>query len=776
MESALDVLAEKAARKGLDLSYSCAPGVPVTIIGDLTRLRQVITNLLSNSCKFTQKGQVILHVEARVVDERMAAGTAAGVSSWATPGTASPGKATRSPPSRNSPLLKGGVGSPPGSLSTIAGAAANNHDSQPAALAASSLLRGNGQEDDEGVVGDDGQDSRSGISSSARRMRTAPGRGSDSSAPTTTKPAADATQLYELHFTVSDSGIGVPSHLLHRLFKSFSQVDVDVARKYGGTGLGLAISKQLCELMKGTMWAESKHMHGSVFHFTVRVPGKFERSVPAYLKGPSVQLAQKRCMIVKANSKVSAMIAATMSDWGLLPTMVRTPEEALAVMHHEANLNPPRFFDAFIIDSNIIRRQALEEEDARPIPTEPAPEQNYVVGYEDDNDDDAAGDEEEVCNDLLQTALAPPGTSASSLQLPTTGTMRAPSSSPPSAHSESRPDSPISPQSLEGSESGAPNGRPPAKARPMGLHLARAIRMMYQRQLAWAQANAAAAAAASAAPNAPSSDPLNSPPESILSSPPGSGSVPSTVLPPRPCVLLVMPLSERRQKRAQHHGDVIDFVLNQPLKPAKLFAALFTFFRARPLGGLRSSTQRSQLGLFQGAQSQPGSNFDEGSSQGSMRGDSPTSMATSNNPLASPPFDGDAQGGSDHGGIAPFASMFHQIDATSVEQLTDDGTVDSDLRGDDSAGRANTSRRSTGGLASASSETAAPARSSHATTGFKPSASLQPAGSPQTGSGQPSTNSSPSQGSRSVGLSSDKLGRRYPLRILVSVDTAAQNT
>src|SRR6266542_4316435 len=77
--------------------------------------------------------------------------------------------------------------------------------------------------------------------------------------------------LIDLHFTVRDTGIGIPPDRLSRLFKPFSQVDSSTTRRYGGTGLGLAICKRLCELMGGGIHVESTPGFGSAFHFTTQV-------------------------------------------------------------------------------------------------------------------------------------------------------------------------------------------------------------------------------------------------------------------------------------------------------------------------------------------------------------------------------------------------------------------------------------------------------------------------------------------------------------------------
>ena len=76
-------------------------------------------------------------------------------------------------------------------------------------------------------------------------------------------------ETFELTFAVRDTGIGIASGEINKLFKTFSQVDGSITRKYGGTGLGLVISKQLVEMMGGKMWVESVNDKGSVFYFTI---------------------------------------------------------------------------------------------------------------------------------------------------------------------------------------------------------------------------------------------------------------------------------------------------------------------------------------------------------------------------------------------------------------------------------------------------------------------------------------------------------------------------
>ena len=149
-----DVTVIKATEKGLEMVFDIDSGVPSQLLGDPTRLQQILINLTNNAIKFTDQGEVI--IKARLQQ----------------------------------------------------------------------------QEGDEALI----------------------------------------------HFSVTDTGIGMTETQQGRLFRSFSQADSSTTRKYGGTGLGLAISKQLVELMGGSIEVESEPGQGTTFHFTIRMGVEESRS------------------------------------------------------------------------------------------------------------------------------------------------------------------------------------------------------------------------------------------------------------------------------------------------------------------------------------------------------------------------------------------------------------------------------------------------------------------------------------------------------------------
>jgi signal transduction histidine kinase/DNA-binding response OmpR family regulator len=133
-----------------------------------------------------------------------------------------------------------------------------------------------------------------------------------------------------LHFTVRDTGIGIPPDRMDRLFQSFSQVDSSTTRRYGGTGLGLAISQRLSELMGGRMWVESEGVagRGSTFHFLIQA-----ETAPApprpYLQTTQLDLGGKRVLIVDDNATSRRILSLQTQSWGMLPQATGSPADAL---------------------------------------------------------------------------------------------------------------------------------------------------------------------------------------------------------------------------------------------------------------------------------------------------------------------------------------------------------------------------------------------------------------------------------------------------------------
>jgi signal transduction histidine kinase/DNA-binding response OmpR family regulator len=258
IEGALDLLATRAAEKELDLAYLIAPQTPEAIVGDVTRLRQILVNLISNAVKFTNKGEVVLSVSGEDVPE-------------------------------------------------------------------------------------------------------------DPSVPVPDLAAADT---YTLHFTVRDTGIGIPPDRVDRLFRSFSQVDASTTRRYGGTGLGLAISKRLSELMGGTMWVESEGVpgKGAVFHFTIQAKAA-PSPAHAFLHEAQPELRDKRLLIVDDNATNRRILTMQAQSWGMLYQETASPLEALAWIRQ----GEP--FDVGILDMQMPEMDGLtlaaairQERDAQELP------------------------------------------------------------------------------------------------------------------------------------------------------------------------------------------------------------------------------------------------------------------------------------------------------------------------------------------------------------------------------------------------------------------------
>jgi signal transduction histidine kinase/HPt (histidine-containing phosphotransfer) domain-containing protein len=236
IEEALDLLAPKAAEKKLDLAYIVDDVIPKILVSDVTRLRQILVNLIGNAVKFTHQGEVVIEV---------------------------------------APAARGARAFEPG----------REHDTD--------VIR--------------------------------------------------HPEEWLLHFSVRDTGIGIPLERQNRLFKSFQQVDASTTRHYGGTGLGLAISKRLTELMGGKIWVESDAGKGATFHFTIVARAAAATAPPGW-QSVQPQLVGKRLFVVEENQTNRRIILHRAEQWGMIVQAAATSNEALKI------LGQGTAFDAAILD------------------------------------------------------------------------------------------------------------------------------------------------------------------------------------------------------------------------------------------------------------------------------------------------------------------------------------------------------------------------------------------------------------------------------------------
>jgi two-component system, sensor histidine kinase and response regulator len=144
-----------------------------------------------------------------------------------------------------------------------------------------------------------------------------------------------------LHFTVSDTGMGIAPAKLAVIFDAFGQADTSTTRQYGGTGLGLTIARRMVEMMGGRMWVESAPSEGSRFHFTVRLSTTTKQTVvsgssasPAILKGMKV-------LIVDDNDTNRRILHTMVERWEMKATSVRDGEQALEELSTADRIKEP---------------------------------------------------------------------------------------------------------------------------------------------------------------------------------------------------------------------------------------------------------------------------------------------------------------------------------------------------------------------------------------------------------------------------------------------------
>jgi PAS domain S-box-containing protein len=171
--------------------------------------------------------------------------------------------------------------------------------------------------------------------------------------------AAEMRDMWEINFSVKDTGMGIPHEKMDLLFKVFSQVDGSSTRVQGGTGLGLVISERLVQLMGGSISVTSEVGRGSTFLFTIRAPSagvRRKETLDTALKG-------RRLLVVDDNETNRSILAVHTKRWGMDVVACASGEEALHLLQGGEK------FDVAVIDMVMPGMDGLELSEAlREIP------------------------------------------------------------------------------------------------------------------------------------------------------------------------------------------------------------------------------------------------------------------------------------------------------------------------------------------------------------------------------------------------------------------------
>ncbi|HMF16662.1 MAG TPA: response regulator, partial [Gemmataceae bacterium] len=158
----------------------------------------------------------------------------------------------------------------------------------------------------------------------------------------------DAASNLELHFSVRDTGIGIPAEKLDLIFEPFAQAESSTTRRHGGTGLGLTICARLIEMMHGRIWVESEPGQGSTFHFTARVG--LALPAPLVVREPE-SLQGLRVLVVDDNATNRRIFEEMLRSWRMRPVVADTAAAALRALSSAADAGEP--FALLLLDAGM---------------------------------------------------------------------------------------------------------------------------------------------------------------------------------------------------------------------------------------------------------------------------------------------------------------------------------------------------------------------------------------------------------------------------------------
>jgi len=153
-----------------------------------------------------------------------------------------------------------------------------------------------------------------------------------------------------VHFSVRDTGAGIPAEQQEKIFEAFSQADQSMTRKYGGTGLGLTICSRFVEMMGGRIWVVSKAGQGSTFHFTANLSVQAplsEQATPLHPTG----LRNLPVLIVDDNFTNRQVLSGIVAQWGMIPTAVEGGRAAMLALEAAKDSGNP--FPLVLLDGQM---------------------------------------------------------------------------------------------------------------------------------------------------------------------------------------------------------------------------------------------------------------------------------------------------------------------------------------------------------------------------------------------------------------------------------------